>query len=118
MPAAKPKTTPKQSTAKAKTPAKKTASKKPVTKAVAKPTVKKATVSRDKSFQLSSPATSFLTFRLSIQSVYWFILCALVLALGAWVLYLSMKVQDIYDQIEINNAANSSIVAPAKHTTK
>lgn len=115
MPAAKPKTAPKQAATKAKTTSKKTtAAKKPA----AKSTAKKATVSNDKSFQLTRPTTSFLTFRPSIQSVYWFILCALVLALGAWVLFLSMKVQDIYDQIEINSAASSSVVAPVKHDTK
>lgn len=74
-------------------PAKKTISKKkPATK-------KKAT----RSFERAT-APNFMSFQLTQQTVYWSILCVLVLALGIWVTFLSVQVQNIYDQIEITNA--------------
>jgi hypothetical protein len=46
---------------------------------------------------------SFFTFKFTYQTVYWLILCTLVLALGIWVIDLNVKVQKIYDQIDMNN---------------
>jgi len=46
---------------------------------------------------------SFFTFKFTYQTAYWLILCALVLALGIWVIDLNVKVQKIYDQIDMNN---------------
>jgi hypothetical protein len=53
----------------------------------------------------------FFTFRFTQQTVYWLILCALVLALGVWVMYLTIKVQNIYDDIDAANM-HSSMTEP------
>jgi len=48
-------------------------------------------------------AEAFFTFRITNQTLYWTILCALVLALGVWVLSINIQVQNIYDQIDAQN---------------
>ena len=45
----------------------------------------------------------FFTFELTKQTLYWAILCAIVLALGVWVMSLNIQVQKIYDQIDATN---------------
>jgi hypothetical protein len=54
----------------------------------------------------------FLTFEFTIQSVYWLILSVIVLALGAWVMYLNIKIQSIYDQVEINTNLSETYILP------
>ena len=56
--------------------------------------------SGERSLARSSSDTPFFTFRITQQSIYWLILCLLVLALGVWVITLSVKVQQIYDQVD------------------
>lgn len=96
-----------------------TAKKKPTVKttkvAPKRKTVKKqvAKAPAVRSFKRAAEPAPFLTYRVTNETAYWLILSALVLALGAWVLYLNIKVQDVYDQIEINNAAADSIVLPS-----
>lgn len=68
-----------------------------------------------RSFKQASEPTPFLTFQPTRQTVYWLILSALVLGLGMWVMYLDAKVQDIYNQIDMNNSTlNSPIHTPVK----
>lgn len=104
-----------------KTTTKKTvAAKKPVTKkAVAKkPATKKSVATKStknasmQSFKVSTPETSFFTFKLTQQTLYWLILSVIVLILGVWVLRLESEVQGIYDSIEANNALIDDINTP------
>jgi hypothetical protein len=70
-----------------------------------------------RSFRRSEEKIPFFTFEFTQQSLYWLILSVLVLALGAWVMYLNVKIQDLYDQVEINSALNQSDTAPAATKT-
>jgi hypothetical protein len=72
-----------------------------VTKAPAKKAPK---VSEPRSFRQTAEPTPFLTFKPTIQSVYWLVLGIVVVALGAWVMYLNVQVQEIYDQIDMNTS--------------
>jgi len=59
----------------------------------------------------SSSSESFFTFRFTVQTVYWLILSIFVLGLGIWVTYLNVKVQQLYDQIEMRDSqAHISVV--------
>jgi len=58
--------------------------------------------------------SSFISFQFTQQSVYWIILSALVLALGAWVMYLTVKVNKIYDDMDSVTTQNSVIVPTHK----
>lgn len=75
------------------------------TKRQPKKTVRKAT-SRAAS---RTRQTSFFSFQPSMQTFYWVILGALVIALAFWVLTLSIKIQRIYDQIDEQNALVDSL---------
>lgn len=50
---------------------------------------------------------SFFRFQPSVETVYWLLLLLLVLGLGVWVMQLTIQTQDIYNQIELLNAAYS-----------
>jgi len=95
-----------------------TAKKKPATKPVtarkapAKSTAKKQKPTVEQSFRPSKEKTPFFTYEFTIQSVYWIILSTLVLALGAWVMYLNIKIQAIYDQVEINTNLSETYIVP------
>lgn len=54
-------------------------------------------------------AAPFFTFRVTRQTVYWLILCGMVLALGVWVVNINSEIQNIYDQIESSNQLNSTL---------
>lgn len=69
---------------------------------------------RVRSFRRSRPTDPFFTFRMTHQTLYWFVLCALVLGLGLWVVSINEKVQHIYDQIDQTNAATDAIYVPVK----
>jgi hypothetical protein len=66
-----------------------------------KATAKTAPKKQTKKAAVATP--SFFTFKFTYQTAYWLILSALVLALGIWVIDLNVKVQKIYDQIDMNN---------------
>jgi uncharacterized protein HemX len=107
-----------------------TTKKKPVTKATAtrKPaakttpkaapkTARKSTAKKQKavavqSFRPSYESTPFMTFKFTTQSIYWLILSGLVLALGGWVMYLNVQIQEIYDQVELNTQLNENYIVP------
>jgi hypothetical protein len=79
-----------------------------------KPIVKKPAIHR--SFRpTKESADSFFTFRFTQQTAYWLILSLLILALGVWVMYLTVKVQSIYDEIDATNMSNSYTM-PLKRT--
>ncbi len=60
-------------------------------------------VARPESFKAYADQTPFFTFRITHETFYWIILSSLVLALGVWVITLSMQVQRLYDQVEASN---------------
>ena len=55
-----------------------------------------------RSFRATRPS-QFFTFRVTKQTLYWSLLCAIVFALGVWVLSISVQVNNIYDQIDATN---------------
>lgn len=59
-----------------------------------------------RSLRRSDNEGPFFTLRITQQSAYWLILCLLILALGVWVITLSVKVHTIYDQVEHENQAS------------
>lgn len=67
------------------------------TKVVHKPAPKQAEM---KSFKRAKSPTPFFTFELTRQTLYWAILCGIVLALGVWVMSINIQVNKIYDQID------------------
>lgn len=96
-------------TAKKKPATKSTATKKaPVRKVTKKSTVSKPKTVEAQSFKRDSRKTPFMTYKFTQQSFYWLIIGALVIALGAWVMHLNIKIQRIYDQVEINSALHES----------
>lgn len=102
------------------TPTKKTATKtvakKPAAtrKTTTKSAAKKQKAVTHQSFRPSKESTPFMTFQFTQQSLYWLILSVLVLALGAWVMYLNIKIQDIYDQVELNTYLHETYAVPQK----
>lgn len=99
-----------------KKPAAKTPAKKPtaVRKTTVKATPKKQKIVEHRSFRPAQENTPFMTFQFTKQSVYWLVLSVLVLALGAWVMYLNVKIQSIYDQVEMNTQMYENYVIPAE----
>ncbi len=94
----------------------------------AKAPTKRATTVRSKkaasSWELPSGGTyktlkrsrneNFFSLRVTDQTIYWAILCFIVLAIGIWVITIDDKVQRLYDQIDAHNASSSAVVVPAK----
>lgn len=67
-----------------------------------------------RSFVVTEDRPPFMTFRITHQTFYWVVLSALVLALGVWVLTLTVKLQQVYDEIDTLQQQEQS-VAPKKH---
>lgn len=86
------------------TTAKKTVAKKPTTKAAAakKAPVKRATASTSRK---KATKPEFMSMQPTRETGYWLIFSMLILVLGIWVLYLTVQINQIYDQIETNNTA-------------
>lgn len=57
---------------------------------------------------------NFFSVRITDQTIYWAILCFLVLALGVWVISINDKVQRLYDQIDQQTTDSIESPAPAK----
>ena len=62
-----------------------------------------------RSFRPAKPDEPFFTFRITHQTVYWLILAVIVVSLAAWVLSISIKVQNIYDQIDATTRATENM---------
>lgn len=103
-----------------------TTSKKKVTKTSAAkakraPSVKtKSTVTRVKaaptkraSVKKTSHHSEFLTLRLTRETLHWIALGVVVIGFSVWVMMLTVRVQNLYDQIIIDNA-NSALIIPKK----
>lgn len=54
---------------------------------------------RMRSFRVYPNEKPFFTVRLSQQTFYWLIIGVLVLGLGIWSIFLTVKVQTLYDQL-------------------
>ena len=87
------KTSPKKTTAKkvAAAPAKKPASKKTSTKAASAP--------RTESFRLSRESQSFISSRITLQTVYWSILAIVILIVGLFILNVQLDILETLDGI-------------------
>lgn len=102
-------------TKKATTSAKVTKPKKaPVKKSA--PKAKKPAKVEHRTLRRSIDNTPFFTLRLTHQTLYWIILAGLVIALAAWVMHLSGRIQDIYDQIDAAEAGQVYVL-PKKAAT-
>lgn len=66
------------------------------------------------SLKRSEETEPFFTFKFTQQTVYWLILSALILALGVWAMYLTVKVQNIYDEIDSASLRDSLIESKSK----
>jgi hypothetical protein len=69
-----------------------------------------------RSLRRSDNEGPFFTLRVTQQSAYWLILCLLVLALGVWVISLSVKVHTIYDQVDREDKVSAHIQIPTTAT--
>lgn len=85
-----------------------TAKKKPA----AKRTKRATPVQR--SFVRSKETQPFMSFRLTHQTVYWLIIGMLVLALGAWIVSLNVRLQGLYDQVQVLQSENASHIIKQK----
>ena len=105
---------PVKKTAEKKAPVKKVAaSKASSTRTTAAPR-KKATKNQSvQSFRLVENPESFMTFRISRQTIYWMIFGVAVIALALWVANLQRNINDLYDQIDQNHA-ESQMLLPAE----
>lgn len=81
------------------------------TAAAKKPAIKSTVRSSKNTRAIGGEYTErpFLTFRLTRQTLYWSLLCALILALGIWVMTINDKVMRIYDQIDSTNMTIDSM---------
>lgn len=61
-----------------------------------------------KSFVLTKSTPPFFKFQLTHQTFYWTLLSLLILGLGVWVITLNVRVQQLYDQIELSNNSDSA----------
>lgn len=57
-----------------------------------------------KSFAVMKDAPPFFSFRITYQTFYWLTLSLLILALGIWVITLNVRVQQLYDQVDLSNS--------------
>lgn len=81
-------------------------------------TTKKTATARKPAQHVTKPApkSAFMTMKPTIETAYWALFAVAILALGIWVLTLTMRVNAIYDQIDANNAAVETMTTT--HITK
>lgn len=51
----------------------------------------------------------FWVWRWTIETVYWLILLLLILAMGVWVMQLTMQTQSIYDKVQFINTTSEAV---------
>jgi HAMP domain-containing protein len=111
------KTTAKKPTASKATAAKTSVKKTPVKKAAPKkttnPKTRTSAAVKSQSFKIVENTEPFMTFRLNRQTIYWTIFGAAVIALALWVANLQRNINELYDQIE-QNQAESQMLLPAE----
>lgn len=57
-----------------------------------------------RSFVRSPGPKPFVTFKFTQQTVYWLIIGGLILGFGIWVMYLTVRVHTLYDDIQTKDA--------------
>lgn len=65
--------------------------------------------SSPRSFRLERSQVDFMKPAFTIETIYWILLSMAVLALGIWIATLQMRINAIYDQIEVNQAQSENI---------
>ena len=74
------------------------------TKSIAKSSVpKKAVASKAakmQSLKLAPETENFMSVKITMQTVYWVIICLLSLAFALWILTVQADINNLYDQIE------------------
>lgn len=87
--------------AKAKKSTKKT---KVVSKPLAVKRVKKPTKASKKitHFKMSKESTPFMTFKLTEQTLYWFVMLSLIFSLSLWVLSIQLKTTYLLESISLS----------------
>lgn len=56
-----------------------------------------------RSFARSPGPKPFVAFKFTQQTVYWLIIGGLILGFGIWVMYLTVRVHSLYDDIQGRN---------------
>jgi hypothetical protein len=88
---------------------KKTVAAKPTVKRKPKTTTKTPVKPAMRSFVLTKDAPPFFSFHITHQTAYWSILSLLVLVLGVWVIMLNVRINQIYDHVQLNSPDNSFV---------
>lgn len=65
-------------------------------------------VQEHRSFKASKEIEPFFVIRFNHQTVYWLVLCGIILALGIWVMALTLRLNGLYDQIDATNMLNNA----------
>ena len=91
--------------------------------ATKKRTAKKASSKRAskrelRSFKVARSNRPFMSFQVTDQTVYWAVIGVLVIALGVWVTYLQVKINEIYDQVDANSYEIDMLPTTVKHHNK
>ncbi|HET6747205.1 MAG TPA: hypothetical protein VFH06_03810 [Candidatus Saccharimonadales bacterium] len=79
-----------------------------VTRKTTKRSGKSVSAERMRSFRVYPGEKPFFTIRISQQTFYWLIICLLVLGLGVWTIFLTVRVQNIYDRVDVTTQQNNS----------
>lgn len=78
----------------------------PTAKKPSKRSSKQTSASDDmRSFRAYPGEKPFFNVRINQQTFYWLVICLLILALGMWTLFLTMKIQHIYDKVDMMTTA-------------
>lgn len=84
--------------------------------ATKKRTAKKASSKKElHSFKVAPNPKPFMRFKVTDQTIYWVLIGAFILALGAWVVYLQVKINEIYDQVDTNSYEIDMLPTTVKH---
>lgn len=102
-----------------KSPRKKTAKNTNAKTAPAAKTTKKvvkgkaSTKNKDvKSFVLTAEREPFFTFKVTKQTLYWLVIAVISLAFSGWIYKVQADINDLYDQIELMQASESTLSQP------
>lgn len=82
---------------------KKSPTKKPARAASARAKQTKTTVKNKKATQ----KREFMSFTPTLETLYWLVLGVIIIIFTIWIMNLQANIQNIYDQININNADSS-----------
>lgn len=89
----------KRSTAK-ETTVKKTGATKPIAKSSVPKKAVASKAAKMQSLKLAPETENFMSVKMTMQTVYWVIICLLSLAFALWILTVQADINNLYDQIE------------------